>query len=501
MKVYDKTLIQSVIDKYRLSEIQSESEVRSKFIVGLSEALGYPSQLRGEEFPVYGYAGGEPLKAKNADFIFFTESSFGRYRGNTQNSKTWVEEHSLLIIEAKKPGKMPEDLGQVKFYTTWTSAVAYIETDGEDFIGYFVNPISADQKVIEAKVDELPDKPEIWMFCYENVLSVKQKGYSAKIFSPQHEIMEDQACQIITEDSKLMLPEATISYIRDCMGKNAERLTNVQMVSRFLNTTEAMLQNDMRYGIPPYMLDFPRHTYEANLYIDDVLFPLTEGKITEFYWNDIVRYIFENDYIVIDAIYIKDRLNNFEIGYHILDKHVSDRLENFRLVGKCLAADSIRIGVDNGLKLQMLLPSGHPGKMWKSKQHVKTMFDFWVSGMKKLKAIEEYYEVEFQLHKVSDPDELNDLYEAIDIVYDGMTLQKNCEITVPGNLFEEDFEIDEPVLFEEIKVLPLQDRVIQGIVFRPYRSVWLPGKVKFAGKSASDIVRLPGCCEYRIVEG
>ena len=156
MKSYDKTLIQSVIDKYRLSEIQSESEIRSKFIVGLSEALGYPSQLRGEEFPVYGYAGGEPLKAKNADFIFFTESSFGRYRGNTQNSKTWVEEHSLLIIEAKKPGKMPEDLGQVKFYTTWTSAVAYIETDGEDFIGYFVNPISADQKVIEAKVDELP---------------------------------------------------------------------------------------------------------------------------------------------------------------------------------------------------------------------------------------------------------------------------------------------------------------------------------------------------------
>lgn len=65
----------------------------------------------------------------------------------------------------------------------------------------------------------------------------------------------------------------------------------------------------------------------------------------------------------------------------------------------------------------------------------------------------------------------------------------------------EDFKIDEPVLFEEIKVIPPQDRVIQDIVFRPYRSVWFPGKVKFAGKSASDIVRLPGCCEYRIVEG
>ena len=135
------------------------------------------------------------------------------------------------------------------------------------------------------------------------------------------------------------------------------------------------------------------------------------------------------------------------------------------------------------------------------RQHVKNMFDFWLSGMKKLKAIEEYYEIEFHLHKVSDPDTLNDLYEAIDIVYDGMTLQKNCEISVPGNLFDEDLEIDEPVLIEENKVIPLQDRVIQGVVFRPYRSIWLPGKVKFAGKSASDIVRLPGCCEYRIVEG
>ena len=501
MKDYDKAQIQAVIDQYRLSEIQSESEVRSKFIVGLSEALGYPSPLRGEEFPVYGYAGGECLRAKNADFIFFSESSFGRYRENTQNSKRWVEEHSLLVIEAKKPGKMSKDLGQARFYTMWTRAVAYIETDGENFKGYFVNPISSDEEVIDTKVDELPDRPEIWKFCYENVLAVKQKGPGARSSSSQYGAMEDQVCQIITEDSELMLPEETISYIRDCMGKNAEGLTNVQMVSRFLNTTEAMLQNDMRYGVPSYMLNFPRHTYEGSLYIDDMLFPLTDGKITEFYWNDIARYIFENAYIVIDMIYIKDHLNNFEIGYHILDKRVSDRLDHFGLVGKCLDADSLRIAVDNEHKMQMLLPSGHPGKMWNSRQHVKNMFDFWLSGMEKLKAIEKYYEMEFQLHKVSGQDVLNDLYEAIDIVYNGMTLQQNCELTVPGDLFEEDFQIDEPVLIEEKKAIPLQDRVIQGVVFRPYRSVWLPGKVKFAGKSAGEIVRLPGCCEYRIVEG
>ena len=165
-KTYDKVAIQSIVDEYRLSEIQSESEVRSKFIVRLSEVLGYPSQLRGEEFPVYGYGGRDALKAKNTDFIFFSDKSFSRYRANTQKNKAWVREHSLLIIEAKKPGKMPEDLGQVQFYAMWTKAVAYIETDGEEFKGYFVNPTSSDLEVIDTKVDELPNKPEVWNLSY-----------------------------------------------------------------------------------------------------------------------------------------------------------------------------------------------------------------------------------------------------------------------------------------------------------------------------------------------
>lgn len=499
-ETYDKATIQSVVDEYRLSEIQSESEVRSKFIVRLSEALGYPSEFRGEEFPVYGYGGREALKAKDADYIFFTDKSFGRHRTNTQKNKDWVREHSLLIIEAKKPGEMPEDLGQAQFYTMWTKAVAYIETDGEDFKGYFVNSISSDLEAINAKVDELPNKPEIWKFSYENVLSVKQKGCSIRSFDHRLTVMEDNACQIITEDSELDIPEVTLSYIRNCMGRNAEGLTNVQMVSRFLNTTEAMLQNDMRYGIPPYMIDFPRQTYEAKLYVDNMIFPLISGEVTEFYCNDMTRYLFENDYVVAEAIYKKDKLSEFEIGYHILDRRVSERLEHFELVRKCLDADVIRVAVENESRLQMVFPCGRSRKMWKSKQHVKTMFEFWLSGMKKLKAIEEYYEIEFELQVVSDPNELNELYDAIDFVYDGIMLRENCEITLPGDLFEEDFEITEPILFEENKTIPLRDRMIQGFVFRPYRSAWLPGKAKFAGKSKNDIVRIPGCCEYKIVE-
>ena len=63
--------IGSVIKKFRKSTIQSEAEVRSKFVVPLLEALDYPSELRAEEFNVYGYAGREKLRAKPADFIIF----------------------------------------------------------------------------------------------------------------------------------------------------------------------------------------------------------------------------------------------------------------------------------------------------------------------------------------------------------------------------------------------------------------------------------------------
>ena len=496
----DKATIQAIVNEYRLSEIQSESEVRSKLIVPLSEALGYPSQLRGEEFPVYGHGGGKALEAKNADFIFFSDKSFGEYRTNTQKNKDWVRDHSLLIIEAKKPGKMSKDLGQVQFYTMWTRATAYMETDGEDLKGYFVNPVSSDLEVIDTKVDELPDKPEIWNFSYENLLSVKQTGSSVKKSDSRLMDMENNFCQIITEDSELHIPGETLSYIRSCLGRNAEGLTNVQMVSRFLNTTDSMLQNDMRYGIPLYMIDIPRNVYGAKLYVDNVIFPLIAGKVTEFYCNDLTRYLFDSEYIAAVAIYHKDELINFEIGYRILDRRVSERLDHFALVKKCLDADMVRVTVENKSALQMVFSSGRPGKMWRSKRHVKTMFEFWLSGMRKLKAIEKYYGIEFKLQTVSDPDELNELYEAIDVVYDGMMLQQNCEITLPGDLFEEDLEIKEPVPAEEDRAIPLKDRVIQGFVFRPYRSTWLPGKVRFAGKTRNDIVRIPGCCEYRIVE-
>lgn len=491
--MHDTSIIQAIINEYRKSQIQSEAEVRSKFVVPLLEALGYPSELRAEEFLVYGYGGREPLNAKDADFILFTESDFGKHRNNTQKSKKWVQEHSLLIIEAKKPGKMPADLGQAQFYTMWTKAVAYIETDGEYFKGYYLNPISSDMEIIDVEVDKLAKRSELQNFSYKNILTLKEHGM-------QPSSILDASYEIITDDSDLNLPATTIDYMRDCLGKNSNGLTNVQIVSRFLNTTESMLHNDMRYDIPPYMINFPRHQYVAKLYIDNMIFPYMTGQIIEFYRDDEVRYLFESDYIEIIVVYNDGILSDFEIGYRVLDKYVSERIEHFDYVKKCLDSDNVRINIEDNIGIQLLLPTKNPGTMWSRKQHVNEMFDFWLDGLKKLKSIEEYYEIEFKLQYISEPDDLNHLYDAIDIVYAGIMMQQNCVITIPGNLSEGDIEILEPQLFEDTKEIPLPCQIIHNIIFKPYRSAMLPCKAIFSGKGQDDIVKIPACCEYKIIE-
>ena len=172
----DNSNIQAIITKYRESKIQSEAEVRSKLIVPLLEELGYAPKYRAEEFPVYGYAGMEKLKAKNADFLLFDNEEFAEHRDRTPENNEWVREHSLLVVEAKKPGKIPEELGQAQYYTMWTRAVAYIETDGEEVFGYYYNPVANDRKVLQTTVDDLSASEVLGLFTYESVSITKEKG-------------------------------------------------------------------------------------------------------------------------------------------------------------------------------------------------------------------------------------------------------------------------------------------------------------------------------------
>lgn len=312
--------INDVVNQYRKSTIQSEAEVRSKLIVPLLESLGYPPENRAEEFPVHGYSGRDKLSSKSADFILFDRADFSIYRKNTQANNRWVEEHSLLIVEAKKPGKMKEDLGQARFYTMWTKAVAYMETDGERIIAYFLNQKGPDYQLLNLSIAEIPASEELTRLSYKNLLNVKKAG---KTFISAS---EEKLLKFITSDEELELSEDAIEYARNALGKNAIGLSNIQVISRFLNFTGSILENDLRYGIPPYMIDFPRNEYSAKLYINGSVLPYDTGKVITFYQEEEERFLFESKMLQVLAFYKNNKLTDFELGYRIWHTRVSERL-------------------------------------------------------------------------------------------------------------------------------------------------------------------------------
>lgn len=491
-----------LIKEYEKSSIQSEAEVRSKLIVPLLDILEYPSELRAEEYPVYGFEGGRKIPAKDADFIMFSDKDFGNYRTFYQKNIEWVHNHSLLVVEAKKPGKMPEILGQPVYYTLWTKAVAYLAIDGERIRGYFYNDITADREIIDCKIANLSEYDSLWNFSYQNITSIKENGIAINetedVRMLKHAITEkNDSYKILTSNDDIDLPDETFTYMRWALGRNAKGLEKLELVSRFLNTTDMYLQNKMRYDIPGYMFDLPRESCTAFLYINNIIMPLIKGEATMFYWNDFEKYYFTSDYIDVLVIYKNKTLIDFEIGYHILNCQVSSRLSNFELVKKCLSADSICIQVDDPDRRIIFLPAGTPNQMWKSKDFIVSMMNYWVSGLEKMKTIEDYYKFEFHLTLVEGHENLDKLYNAIDFVYDGIAMNHNCEITIHGGISDDDFELTEPTICQEDAEIPLKSRVIQGVTFKPYRSTFLPGIVHMAGTSRDDIVKINGCCLCR----
>lgn len=486
--------IKYVVENYRKSGIQSEAEVSSKFIIPLFQALGYPDELFAQEFPVYGYSGRDALKAKNADFIYFRDINFAMHRERKQADIKWVQDNSLLVIESKKPGKIPDDMGQAQFYSAWTKSVAYVVTDGELFRAFFRNDINADVEIIDTTVESLPDTLELICLDYQHLLKVKNESNS--VIEKKLIGLKEEETRIIPEDEELDLPEDTISYIRHCLGKNAEGLTNTQALSRFLNTTDCYLANDMRYDIPEYMIDIPRGFFDAYIYLGNSVFPFVSGTIVEFYWNDEVRYHFESEYIEIGIRIVSDRIVEYQIGYHILDNTVDERISSFNLVRQVFDTKRVSILFDREDKKRILLPDSNKKNMWPNKDFAIGMFNFWYEGMQKLNEIEVYYDIKFKLKHVFEEEELNQLYESIDKVYDGIKLQENCSVYVPAESITEDIEIEFPTPFEENNHIPLETRIIQGVTFKPFRSTLLPCKIK---KGGQGIVEIPASCEY-IVE-
>ena len=211
--------IQKIISEYQKSTIQSEAEVRSKLIVPLLDALGYPSSLRAEEFPVYGFEGRKKLPTKSADFILFSDSHFAEYREFTSTCRDWVYAHSLLIMEAKKPGELPEMLGQPEYYTVWTKAVAYLVVDGVRIKGYFYNVANIDFQIIDCSIEDLPHNEKIWNFSFDNILKIKESKVTIPAEHGNSEECEVSSYTGLTEEDLKDFPERSLQYMRYALGK------------------------------------------------------------------------------------------------------------------------------------------------------------------------------------------------------------------------------------------------------------------------------------------
>lgn len=149
--------IDGFIDFYDPHTLASEQDVRTKVSAPFLSCLGYNEKFYAEEFPVYAFEGGTPLKGKYADTIVFNDTGFADHR--TKDDREWVMNHSLLIVELKKPGTPIKDsIGQAQFYAMWTRAIYYIFTNGIEIVIYQLANHNADRELCRCNIKDLAAK-------------------------------------------------------------------------------------------------------------------------------------------------------------------------------------------------------------------------------------------------------------------------------------------------------------------------------------------------------
>ena len=346
-------------------------------------------------------------------------------------------------------------------------------------------------------------------FCFENLLQIKQNSWD-KIKDIQQtlngiskkallEELDEASIQYATEETVSVLPDTLFDSMKQCLGRDALGLTKLELITRFLNMTDAYLVNDMRYGIPTYMFNIPRRFYDARLYIDNIVFPLIAGNVTEYYWDDYEKFFFESQYIQVTTLLEKGKLKQFEICYNVTNRTVTARLENFEKVWKVLLAKSVRIAIDDSKHREFSLPVGDTGVMWPEKAETIMACTYWCDGLKQMKEIEDYYKIKFKLSPISDRDNVQKLYDAVNFVYEGIRSHANCTVCVPAEVCRNKIEIQEISLFEEGETIALPSLNIHNMKFVPYQTLLLPGTYSVAEANTSNVVEISCCCKYRAV--
>lgn len=183
--------VSKLINDFIKIPTQSETEVRTKFVNPLFVLLGYPIECRAEEFPVYGYEGGKPIRSKSADVLFFDSMGFASNRNRNNGEINWVCEHSLLVVEIKKRGESIDVEGQAVYYAAWTRTPLYVITNGEHISFYKINNNFSDELVLKCDVKQIAEKWDLIssVFSYPNSITLKgttsciKKNFENEIYS------------------------------------------------------------------------------------------------------------------------------------------------------------------------------------------------------------------------------------------------------------------------------------------------------------------------------
>ena len=146
--------IKEFINSYLSQSVYSETEVRTKLANPLFSLLGFEDKYRSEEFPIYGYEGRKEVYTKHADILFFDNGDFNNYR--SREHRKWVQEHSLLIVELKKPSESISAEGQAEYYSMWSRVAFYVITNGVEIAFYKIEHYYKDELILRCKINEIP---------------------------------------------------------------------------------------------------------------------------------------------------------------------------------------------------------------------------------------------------------------------------------------------------------------------------------------------------------
>lgn len=232
-----------------------------------------------------------------------------------------------------------------------------------------------------------------------------------------------------------------------------------------------------------------KEKYNAKIYLDDDVAPIFEGCLYTHLKKDRVI-MFQSDLL---DYYIDFELFFFPIyNYHVLNKSVEQRIRGLSKVKKFFSAKKMRIVSDNFDDIDYIFTFPLPNEE-------KQVLDFWIEELGKLKEIEDYYSIRFELQWINDLDELRRTYIAIDEIYCGIIMQNNCYRIMAIDEQPPDVEdFYDPFTLEEGNI-KLDEINIHNIRFKPYRISLIPKNNKVDYIYEEGILCLPCCCTF-IVE-